>query len=321
MGVRGNGNGNSERQNENDMMTEEEIQALRASVRAIVQRDGQQKVADDVGVARSVISKFINGKSVRSYNLQLLRDYVNSDRAGERNTAFYGRDHYAAIAAGMGAQTNNKEFIQRYSGIYLVLRTHVPSNLPLVSRLHIFGDPDNYTVRFRHEHAFKDELDVFPPDLPRPQTDDETEGDAYKIVYKGFVFHTSDRAFLLSADRGTGQIKEMILRLPASHFPAKMARSKTFLGLILTVSAEQRQPFAARVLVRQVVPDLFTNEELDQERGDDPFADLRTLCKPGFKSWESFPPTIHALFSKEENYGRLHLQPTELTDPVAMGMA
>ena len=71
-----------------------------------------------------------------------------------------------------------------------------------------------------------------------------------KIVrtYNGFVFLHRRRAFLIGAHKA-GHVKEMILSLPGLE--SDEPHSSTIRGLVLTVSTDEREPFAARLLLQK----------------------------------------------------------------------
>ena len=70
----------------------------------------------------------------------------------------------------------------------------------------------------------------------------------------------------------------------------------TIRGLLLTMSADERQPFAARILL-QKEPD---KTDLD----NDPRWEL------GLKdSWNEFPKEVREVFDEKDDFGVLHIHP------------
>jgi hypothetical protein len=110
-----------------------------------------------------------------------------------------------------------------------------------------------------------------------------------EIVYEGFVFNCRRRAILVSTAYNTRHIKEIILSMPAPHKQAQAS----IRGLLLTVSADDGQPFAARLLVQKFPPGLSS---ADKEKWE-----------PGLKQWKDFPDEVQAEFGPVANYGLLNL--------------
>lgn len=196
---------------------------------------------------------------------------------------------YLTIADGMGASLDNGDFIERFANEYRVVRAHMPSRKPLVSRLIIRGDNDNTVIRFTHHHVVSDALSLFddPKALETNNGSDVKNDESPNVLsYEGFVFNCERRAFLLSTSIMTKHVKEMILHMPAS------GSHISFKGLLLTVSADDREPFAARVLV-QKLPKILTDEQ-------------REFWKPGLKQWADLP-MLEREFNAESNFGILQI--------------
>jgi transcriptional regulator with XRE-family HTH domain len=259
---------------------EDRIRRLRTGIAAI--RDEHRlpldAIAEQSGVTRKTLARFLDARregAPREYTLTQLEKFVEGT---ERKTGFVGKDTYLAIADGMGAELDNADFLSAFGGEYRVLRAHVPSKRPLISTLTIFGDTDQRVIRYKQVHVVSDALSLFA-----------TERKSTEIVYEGFVFNCHRRAFLMSTSRNTGHVKEIILSMPAT---GKLSET-SIRGLLLTVSADERQPFAARLLVQKIPLGL---SKADSEKWE-----------PGLKQWADFPDDLRAEFGPQANYGLLHL--------------
>jgi len=100
----------------------------------------------------------------------------------------------------------------------------------------------------------------------------------------------TERAFLISTAHDLGCVKEMILSIPADSTSLSSIR-----GLLLTVSADEREPFAARLLVQKLPDELPEND--------------KRFWRPGFSEWENLPKHIRKEFDESTNFGLLRLQP------------
>lgn len=269
---------------------EQRVIKLRAALVAIrAERSWTlDKLSDQTGIGPKALRRLLSQKGEvtnRESTVLKLENYV-AEAQYERG--FVARDMYVAIAEGMGASLDNKAFIETYGGEYRVIRAHVPSRKPLVSVLRIEGDEDNTVVRYIHSHAVSDILSLF-----EEKTDyQKTRKKMFKppvLTYHGFVFNCAPRAFLLSTSLSTGHVKEMVLSLPTPT----LVQEASFAGLVLTVSADEREPFAARVLVQR-----FHEPEKIKEP---------SLWEPGVKEWDKMKEEVQRQFSPETNYGLLRL--------------
>jgi hypothetical protein len=154
---------------------------------------------------------------------------------------------------------------------------------PLVSSLKISGDSDNTAIRYQHRHVVSDALSLFENGA-RPAQKSETV-----LTYDGFVFNADRRAIFLSTSLSTAHAKQMVLRIPANG----SLRDASIRGLVLTVSADEREPFAARV-VMQRLPKKLTDEE-------------EAFWEPGLKAWDELPPMVRREFDEQGNFGLMHL--------------
>jgi hypothetical protein len=252
----------------------EQLRAIRATLDAIVDEQGQTETAESIGIGPAALRRFLDNPSrTRDGLINKIEQFVET---ADRKNAFHSQRTYIAIAASIGAEVRNHTFIDRFAGEYMVLRAHVPTRQALVSRLEITGDPDRQVVRFRHRHVILD---------AEPLLSDEVQV-VTPFEYTGFVFNTGDCAFFLSAARGAAHVKEIIVQLPTNT----NAGEAPFMGIILTLSSDRRLPFASRLLLKKI---------------PDPKATLDEVYEPGFKSWDRFSREVRREFSDEGNNGLL----------------
>jgi hypothetical protein len=285
----------------------ERLNKLRTAIGNIKEKNPKLTL-EDIGVqaghmGRKTVSKALatttDVDSISDSTITSLETFVRQN--GEPR-GFVSSDVYLTIADGMGASIDNEWFAQQYRGSYCVLRAHVPSMRPLMSKLVIRPDDDQRVIRYDHYHKVSDALSLLRDDelfkTPNQVTGRglaKTTQDDDQFKYEGFVFNCGNRAFLLATAPDTGHAKEMILNLRTT---GRNPGQATIRGLLLTLSADEREPFAARVLVQKMQDD-----QLEQEK-----------WKPGLKKWnwddeDGFAdrPEILREFSPSQNYGILRL--------------
>ncbi len=266
---------------------------IRAAGRALreiqnAKRLTQEKLADEIGISVGTVAKLLAAESNADPTAIQLAGLVKIEAFIAKSTlerGFITRDVYLEIARGMEAVQNNEEFAGHYAGSYCVLRAHVPSTRPLMSKLIITVDPDKCVLRYKHFHKVSDALSLVKIDQGATTTD------ADMSIYEGFVFNCGNRAFLLATAKNPAHAKEMILNLRTTGSDPAAA---TIRGLLLTLSADEREPFASRVLVQKMTEKQLATPE---------------WC-PGLKdSWDIFAGRKEILreFSKKQNFGLLRL--------------
>jgi hypothetical protein len=291
----------------------ERVKLLRNQIEAACKARSwsRSKFAEEAKLTRATIRRVLNQKgdsTPRDHTLESLEKFVASI---ERPRGFASSDLYRAIAEGMNASLMNKDFIELYTGEYRMVRAHVPSGLALVSKLRIFGDKgDNMVIRYTRQHVVSDALSLFDDEDDTEQTTQvdtskprmskskrnaatkrqASDGEEEGIKYEGFVFNSQRRAFLLATSPTTAHVKEMVLSMPAA---APLA-SASIRGLVLTVSADERDPFAARIMVVKWPPPNLTSRQESQ-------------WEPGLKHWEDMPKSLQREFTPENKRGILQL--------------
>jgi transcriptional regulator with XRE-family HTH domain len=245
-------------------------------------------IADLAGLGPKAIMAFLNGTG--QPRASTLRQIAAALPQLERPSGYFTRSMYLSLASGMGAEIDNHRFLRAFAGDYAVFRTHMPTRRLLVSRLRIFADPEDEgaVVRFRHAHAV---ADAHPGRL-----DDGLQASS-PIVYEGIVLNCDRRAFLLSTGREVGVLKEIILSMPRVVAAEHSAPVGSIFGLLLTVSADDRTPFAARLVVHSL-------RGLDADRLRDYESGLRPL--------EAWSQPMYATLADEigprAGYGMLSLR-------------
>jgi transcriptional regulator with XRE-family HTH domain len=263
------------------------------------------QLAAESGLSRKSISGLIEQKGEITTRLSTL-DRFEKFLSDEKKAGFEDKKEYMAIAKTMGASRKNEEFIEQYQHRYVVIRAHMPSRKALVSRLRITGDEDGEVVRYTHHHVVTDALSVFGRSAPPTSVADEENSEKEPvdwdeeekgwlarttIKYKGFVFNCQRRMFLVGTAEKAGHIKQMTLSLPAG---ADLSHA-SIRGLVLTISADEREPFSARVIV-ETLPNEVTKKE-------------RRILEPGLKNWSEMPEMIQREFNENTQYGLFKLHP------------
>jgi transcriptional regulator with XRE-family HTH domain len=278
---------------------QERAKAILAKMEKMISQGWQQaEIARRSRAGQKTIGRFLNGGGSYVPRLatmtRLETFFAELEKEGE--VGFQDAQLYHAIAGGMNASLDNKAFIRAFTGDYVVIRAQFPSQLPLISTLRIYGDDDGVVVRYEHEHI--------SIDAPSMLTDEAEAGTTPVLRYSGFVFNAQGLAFFLSTSAPTAHVKQMIVSLPAINLAngtehampgLKKGAMPAMNGLVLSVSASERVPFAARVLVEKLPVEKRTRDKWTGKS-----LGLR-------KSWKDLPPLVKHELAKAHNYGLLYL--------------
>lgn len=187
---------------------------------------------DGSGVSEPTIKRFLKGRHLpKPQTFQRLKRYIESlrpmvDEARELDTDLY---HYLRRRMNIDAEYQRRQ-LQRFRGAYICYRLSVYSKEIVATYFKVWDQNDDKIPRFTHIESVPDEKNLF--------------GDAPRRIlrHSGFLLARDRRLYFLSA--ASGNLRQLI-GLASSNSDVK-----DFAGVMVSVDAKERLPFAARVLAR-----------------------------------------------------------------------
>jgi len=194
------------------------------------------------GVSEPTIKRFLKGgRSPQPQTFSRLKRYVESlrpliDETRELDTDLY---HYLKRRMNIDADYQRRQ-VQRFRGTYICYRLSVFSKEIVATYFKVWDQEDDHIPRFTHIESVSDEKNLF--------------GDAPRRIlrHSGFLLAKERRLYFLSA--ASGNFRQLI-GLASSNLDVK-----DFAGVMVSVDAKERSPFAARILARYSGP----NHEIGQ---------------------------------------------------------
>ena len=194
-------------------------------------------LAKETKLSKRTIVRILKGvKNLRLDTIKILKEFIEKYNNNIPSFPSFDDGLHALIMQQMKIGTiANSRKSEKYSGVYKCYRMTVYSEEVVVTGLRIWVDSDS-VPRFTHVEKVPDETNVFGDSPDR------------MLQHEGYVFFKERRAHFISV--GGSNVRSLIAVGSSNEGSFHLS------GILLSVDAIRKIPFAAKVLIRRVSKDL-----------------------------------------------------------------